>query len=103
MRAWSIEDLRSLARRRIPRAVFDTFDGGAEDEHTLRANRAAFSRWQLMPRVLVDVERVDTSTSLLGAPSALPFAIAPTGALGFGRHGGDVMIARAAAQYGIPY
>jgi len=102
-RAWSVEDLRVLARRRLPRAVFDLFDGGAEDECTLRANRAAFERHRLMPRVLVDVARVDPATQLLGAPSALPIAVAPTGAVGFGRPGGDLMIARAAAHFGIPY
>lgn len=103
MRAWSIEDLRTLARRRIPRAVFDLFDGGAEDETTLQANQAAWSRLRLMPRVLVNVAQVDPSTRLLGEPSALPIAIAPTGAVGFGHHGGDIMIARAAKQHGIPY
>jgi len=103
MRAWSIEDLRGLARRRIPRAVFDFFDGGAEDEWTLRANRSAFGHWQLLPRVLVDVSGVDPSTRLLGEASNLPVAIAPTGGVGFGRHGGDIMIARAAARHGIPY
>ncbi|MFN7641517.1 MAG: alpha-hydroxy acid oxidase [Burkholderiales bacterium] len=103
LRAWSVEDLRGLARRRLPRAIFETFDGGAEDESTLRDNREAFARRRLMPRVLVDVARVDPSTRLLGAPSALPIAVAPTGAAGFGRHGADVMIARAAAHAGIPY
>lgn len=103
LRAWSIEDLRRLARRRLPRAIFDQFDGGAEDEVTLRANRDAFARRRLMPKVLVDVAAVDPSTRLLGGPSALPIAIAPTGAVGFGWHGGDVMIARAAARAGIPY
>ncbi len=103
MRAWSIEDLRTLAQRRIPKAVFDFFDGGAEDEWTLRANRAVFSRWQLLPKVLVDVSGVDPATDLLGLPSKLPIAIAPTGGVGFGRHGGDILIAQAAARYGIPY
>jgi len=103
LRAWSVEDLRGLACRRLPRAIFETFDGGAEDESTLRDNREAFARRRLMPRVLVDVARVDPSTRLLGAPSALPIAVAPTGAAGFGRHGADVMIARAAAHAGIPY
>jgi (S)-mandelate dehydrogenase len=102
-RAVSIDDLRRLAQRRLPRAIFDFFDGGAEDEQTLRDNRAAFGRVRLLPRVLVDVSRVDCSTRILGAPSALPIAIAPTGAVGFGRHGGDVMIARAAAANHIPY
>ncbi|MFM1988362.1 MAG: hypothetical protein RJA99_1319 [Pseudomonadota bacterium] len=103
LRAWSIEDLRAMARRRLPRAIFDTFDGGAEDEATLRDNRAAFARRRLMPRVLVDVATVDPSTRLLGAPSALPIAVGPTGAAGFGWHGADTMIARAAAHAGIPY
>lgn len=102
-RSWCIEDLRTLARRRLPRAVFDLFDGGAEDEVTLRDNRQAWERVRLMPRVLVDVAQVDCSTTLLGAKSAMPVAVAPTGAVGFGRHGGDAAIARAAAAYGIPY
>ncbi|MGI8894730.1 MAG: alpha-hydroxy acid oxidase [Casimicrobiaceae bacterium] len=102
-RAYSIEDLRSLARKRLPRAVFDFFDGGSEDEGTLRDNLAAYSRVRLMPRVLVDVAKVDTRTVLLGAESSLPIAVAPTGAVGFGWRGGDVAIARAAAAFGIPY
>ena len=102
-RVYSIDDMRCLARRRLPRAVFDFFDGGAEDEATLRANRAAFERVRLAPKVLVDVARVDTRTAILGASSNLPIAIAPTGAVGFGWRGGDVAIARAAAACGIPY
>ena len=102
-RAYSIEDLRGLARKRLPRAVFDFFDGGSEDEGTLRDNRAAFQRVRLFPKVLVDVSKVDTRTTLLGMASNLPIAIAPTGAVGFGWRGGDVAIARAAAAFGIPY
>lgn len=102
-RARSIEDLRQLARRRLPRAVFDFFDGGAEDEITLRENRAAFERVRLLPKVLVDVARVDPSTTILGSGAGLPIAIAPTGAAGFGGHGTDVAIARAAKDAGIPY
>ncbi len=101
--AYSIEDLRRLAKKRLPRAVFDFFDGGAEDELTLRANREAFERVRLAPRVLNDVAHVDTTTMLLGAPSQLPIVVAPTGAVGFGWRGGDVAIARAAARAGIPY
>lgn len=101
--AYSIEDLRQLAKRRLPRAIFDFFDGGAEDELTLRENRAAFERRQLLPRVLVDVTSVDTTTEVLCGPSALPLAIAPTGGVGFGWPGADVAIAKAAATAGIPY
>ncbi|MCM5571362.1 alpha-hydroxy-acid oxidizing protein [Burkholderiaceae bacterium FT117] len=102
-RAFRIEDLRALARRRLPRGVFDLFDGGAEDELTLADNRAAFQRVRLRPKVLVDVSRADASTQLLGGPSALPMAIAPTGAVGFGWPHGEVALARAAQAFGIPF
>ena len=102
-KAYSIEDLRRAAERRLPRAVFDFFDGGAEDEVTLRDNQAAYQRTRLVPKVLTDVSSIDTSTVLLGQPSALPLAIAPTGAVGFGWRGGDIAIARAAVAAGIPY
>ena len=101
--AHSIGELRERAKRRLPRAVFDFFDGGAEDEETLRGNRAAYESVRLVPKVLVDVSRIDTSTSILGVPSSLPVAIAPTGGVGFGWPGGDIAIARAAAKNGIPY
>ena len=102
-KAYSIEDLRLSAKRRLPQAIFDFFDGGAEDEVTLRDNEAAYKRIQLLPRVLTDVSEIDTSTVILGKPAALPMAIAPTGAVGFGWHGGDIAIARAAVAAGIPY
>jgi (S)-mandelate dehydrogenase len=101
--AINIEDLRRLARRRLPRAIFDFFDGGAEDEVTLRANRAAFERIRLLPRVLVDVAQVDTKVTLFDAEANLPLAIAPTGGIGAGRPGADLMLARAAKANGIPY
>ncbi len=103
MRAFSIAELRQAAKRRLPRAVFDFIDGGAEEEQTLRDNRAAFSRLRLAPKVLIDVSRIDTVTTILGAASELPIAIAPTGAVGFGWRGGDLAIAKAAAALGIPY
>jgi (S)-mandelate dehydrogenase len=102
-KAQSIADLRRLARKRLPRAVFDFFDGAAEDEQTLAENRAAFVRTKLIPRVLNDVSTVDLTTDILGAKSALPICVGPTGAAGFGGHGTDVNIAKAAAANGIPY
>ena len=102
-KAFSIEDLRGAARRRTPRAIFDFFDGGAEDELTLGDNQAAFRRRRLLPRVLTDVSMVDTGVQLLGASSRLPLAVSPTGAVGFGWRGGDVAIARAAVAAGIAY
>lgn len=101
--AYSIADLRLAARRRLPRAVFDFIDGGAEDEVTLRANRAAFEGVRLLPRVLADVSAIDTQTSILGKAAGLPIAIAPTGAIGFGWRGADVAIAKSAATFGVPY
>jgi len=100
---YSIADLRALARRKLPRAVFDFYDGGAEDERTLANNARAFDRWQLAPRVLVDVANASTACTLLGSAAAMPAAIAPTGAAGFGWRGADLALARAAARLGIPY
>src|SRR5205809_3513510 len=99
----SIEDLRQAARRRLPRAIFDFFDGGAEDEVTLRENRAAFERLRLYPRVLVNVAKVDLSADLLGARAALPLAIAPTGGISAGRAGAELALARAAKAFGVPF
>src|SRR4051812_29532182 len=99
----SIEDLRQAARRRLPRAIFDFFDGGAEDEVTLRENRAAFERLRLYPRVLVNVAKVDLSADLLGARAALPLAIAPTGGISAGRAGAELALARAASAFGVPF
>jgi (S)-mandelate dehydrogenase len=102
-RAFSIEDLRRLAKRRLPRSVFDFFDGGAEDETTLAGNRAAFERVRLRPKVLVDVKTVDSGVELFGIRANLPMAIAPTGGIGCGRPEADLMLARAARAAGIPF
>jgi len=102
-RAVAIEDLRRLARRRVPRAIFDFFDGGAEDETTLRGNRAAFERVRLLPKVLVDVSAVSTKADLLGKAANLPLAIAPTGGISAGRAGAELALARAARAFGVPF
>ena len=83
--------------------MFDFVDGGAEDELTLAANRAAFERVRLRPRVLVDVERVDGSAELLGRRAALPLAVAPTGMAGVAWPRAELAIACAAARRGVPY
>ena len=101
--AFSIEDLRRIAKKRLPQAVFDFFDGGAEDEVTLRENRAAFERVRLLPKVLVNVAKVDTTARFFGEDAALPLAIGPTGGIGAGRPGADLALARAAKAFGIPY
>ena len=102
-KAYSVEDLRLSAKRRLPRAIFDFFDGGAEDELTLQDNQAAYKRVRLLPKVLRDVSAIDTSSLILGQRAELPMAISPTGAVGFGWRGGDIAIARAAVAAGIPY
>src|SRR3990170_862905 len=102
-RAVNIEDLRALARKRLPRAIFDFFDGGAEDEVTLRANRAAFERVRLLPRVLVDVAEIDTKALLLGKQSSFPLGIGPTGGISAGRFGAELMLAKAAKAFGVPF
>jgi (S)-mandelate dehydrogenase len=101
--AINIEDLRRMARRRLPRAIFDFFDGGAEDEGTLRENRAAFARVRLLPKVLVNVSQVDTKISIFGREAALPLAIAPTGGISAGRYGAELILARAAKAWGVPF
>ena len=101
--AVNISDLRRSAKRRLPRAIFDFFDGGAEDEVALRDNRAAYERVRIAPRVLRDVSGVDMSCEILGGPSKMPLVIAPTGGIGIAWPGADLAIARAAASYGIPY
>ena len=101
--ALTIEDLRRIARRRTPRAVFDYTDGGAEEELTLRRARAALERIELEPRVLTDVEAVDPSAEILGRPAALPLVLAPTGYTRMMQHEGEVAVVRAAAAAGLPY
>ena len=102
-RAASIRDLRVLARRRAPRAVFDYTDGAAGDEITLGRSRAAYSRVEFVPQVLRDVSSVDISTTILGQPSTAPFVFAPTGFTRMMHTGGEVAVARVAAGVGIPY
>src|SRR3954452_5539997 len=99
----SIPDLRLLARRRAPRAVFDYTDGAAGEETGLRRSRQAFGRVELRPRVLRDVSRVDTSTMILGRPSALPLVFAPTGFTRMMHTEGERAVARVARRVGIPY
>jgi (S)-mandelate dehydrogenase len=101
--AISIEDLRRMAKARLPRAIFDFFDGGAEDEVSLRDNRAAFERARLLPKVLVNVAQIDMTVPLFGIDATLPLAIGPTGGIGAGRPGAELMLARAAKARGVPF
>jgi L-lactate dehydrogenase (cytochrome) len=102
-RAASVADLRAIARRRLPRGVFDYIDGGAEDERTMAANSAAFGAVTFRPRVLRDVGEVDPSTTLLGRPLPLPLVLAPTGFTRIADPDGELAVARAAQRAGLPY
>jgi L-lactate dehydrogenase (cytochrome) len=101
-RAVTIDDLRAIARKRAPRAVFDYADGAAEREIGLRRSREAFARVELVPSALQDVSAVDTSTTILGRPAALPLAFAPTGFTRLFHHEGERAVARVAERMGIP-
>lgn len=94
-RAGTIADLRAAARRRLPRVVFDYLDGGAGDEVTLERNLAALRAIELHPRVLTDVSKIDTATTVLGEPVALPVLCAPMGLTGLLHPAGEVALARA--------
>ncbi len=102
-RSHSIADLRRLAKRRLPRAVFDYADGAAEDEVTARRNEAAFEDYELLPRVLRDVSSVDLSTTVLGTPVSMPVMLAPTGMTRLFHHDGETAAARAAHRAGVVY
>jgi len=102
-RAVNIDDMRRLARRRLPRGVFDYIDGGADDELSMRRNEEGFGDIDFCPRVLRDMDELDTSTTLLGKPLPFPLVLAPTGMTRIVSPGGELDVARAAQQAGIPY
>jgi len=99
---YNIADLRALAKRRLPRGLFEYVDRGSEDERALSNNRAALDRIRFRPRVLRDVSVRKVETTLFGRPQALPIAISPTAVAGMLWHDGDVLAARAAAKSGVP-
>jgi isopentenyl diphosphate isomerase/L-lactate dehydrogenase-like FMN-dependent dehydrogenase len=101
--AYNVADLREIARCRLPKGIFEFVDRGAEDEVSLRDNRAAFERIRLRPRVLVDVSQRSQSIRLFGHAQKMPIAVAPTGAAGIMWHEGEIALARAAAAAGIPF
>jgi L-lactate dehydrogenase (cytochrome) len=98
-----VEDMRQAARRRLPRALFDFIDGGAQDEVTLRRNREDFARLTLVPRVLTDVSQRDQSVEVLGQRYASPLILAPTGLPGVLWPGGGLAAARAADAAGVGF
>jgi L-lactate dehydrogenase (cytochrome) len=102
-RCHAVADLRATARQRLPRGVFDYIDGGAEDEVSLRRNQAAFAEIDLVPSYLQGVADVDLGTTILGVPSPLPLALAPTGFSRMMHPDGELAVARAAGRSGLAY
>ena len=102
-RAIAVEDLRAIAHKRMPRLVLEYLEGGAEDEATLLRERTAFAQWRFMPRQLVDVSHRTLETRILGRQAELPLLVAPTGFNGLFRYHGDIALAQAAAQCGVPF
>jgi len=99
----NIDDLRKLAKRRIPRAIFDYAAGWAYEELTLRRNTTDLDALTFRQRVMVDVSTVSLATTLLGAAASMPLAIGPTGLAGLFHADGEIQGARAAAAFGIPF
>ena len=102
-RVVNIEDLRLLAKRRVPKAVFDYVDGGAEDEITLRENCRVFSDYTFRPRHAVKFPEYDSRTTILGAEISFPAFLAPVGYSRVMHPGGEVAAAAAAGNAGIGY
>ena len=99
----SIDDLRGVARSRIPRALFDYIDRGSYDELTWNRNRDDLRGLQLRQRVMVDVSRISTGTTVLGEHWNLPVGLAPTGLTGLFHRDGEIEAARAAQRAGVPF
>jgi len=98
-----IDDFRELARRRLPRFLFDYIDGGSYDEVTMRRNVADLQQLPLRQRVMRDVSDIHLGTMLLGRPASLPVALAPIGLAGLYARRGEVQAARAAEAAGVPF
>ena len=99
----NVEDARQIARRRLPRGLFEYIDRGTEDELSVRSNRRALDNIQLTPRTLVDISTRDQSISLFGKRLPSPFVIAPTAVAGLVWYDGEVQLAKAAAAHCIPF
>src|SRR5882672_1401031 len=99
----SIEDLRQMSKRRVAKAIFDYVDRGSYGEYTLRANREDLESLTLRQRVAIDVDRRSTRSTLLGQDVSMPLALAPVGLTGLNWANGEMLAARAAERFGVPY
>src|SRR3954463_6469610 len=98
-----IEDLRLLARKRVPRMFYDYADSGSWTESTYRANESDFRKIRLRQRVALNMEGRSTATTMLGVDVAMPVALAPTGLTGMQHADGEILAAQAAEAFGIPF
>jgi L-lactate dehydrogenase (cytochrome) len=99
----NIEDLREMSKRRIAKAIFDYVDRGSYSEATLRANRTDLESLTLRQRVAIDVDRRSTRSTMLGQEVSMPVALAPVGLTGLNWANGEMLAARAAERFGVPY
>ncbi|MDQ0586447.1 alpha-hydroxy acid oxidase [Variovorax paradoxus] len=98
-----IEDLRRLAKKRVPRMFYDYVDGGSWTEYTYRANEEDFGKIEFRQRVAVDITERSTASTMVGQAVSMPVAIAPTGLAGMQHADGEILAARAAQKFGIPF
>ena len=98
-----IEDLRRLAQKRVPRMFYDYADSGSWTESTYRANQSDFNDIKLRQRVAVDMTRRTTATTMVGQTVSMPVALAPTGLTGMQHADGEILAARAAREFGVPF
>jgi len=102
-RVFNIEDLRKIARKKLPKPLFNYIDGGADDETNVRGNTHAFDSVRLVPEYLVDVAEIDTSTKVLGREISMPLFLAPTGMTRLFHHDGETAVSKAAAAASTYY
>ena len=98
-----VEDLRQLAQRRVPRMFYDYADSGSWTESTYRANQADFAKLEFRQRVAVDLEKRSVATRMIGIDAAMPVALSPTGLTGMQHADGEILAARAAEKFGVPF
>src|SRR5476649_1171445 len=98
-----IEDLRVLAQKRVPRMFYDYADSGSWTESTYRANESDFHKIKLRQRVAVNMENRTLATTMIGVPASMPVALAPTGLTGMQHPDGEILAARAAEKFGVPF
>ena len=102
-RVFNIEDLRKIARRKLPSPLFNYIDGGSDDESNVHGNTRAYDKVRLVPEYLIDVSKIDLSTKVMGHEISMPLFLAPTGMTGLFHHDGEIAVSKAASEAGTFY